>query len=195
MQESVPFTAYNLGIGLLTGLGVVYFLALKQSAVGFRRFLFVTAAGLLLFLVGGPVAELLAPALVHWVHGAGAVLVVVGLYDPLEHDLRHDAWSELLLEEPALGRQPPAWMLPIDDAILGLFHDSELVLTPSIVAYNIEYSREEVNRRLVELEDRGYVEKVERGKYRATALGRRYIESPRSYGLAGRLEHLWRSGP
>lgn len=191
-MEGVPFIVYNLGVGLFTGLGVVYFLALKRTEVGFHRSLFVTTAGLLLFLVGGPVAEVLAPALVHWVHGTAALLVVVGLYDPLERDLRREAWSELLLDEPSRIRQPPEWMLPIDDAILQLFHTSELVLTPSIVAYNIEYSREEVNRRLAELEERGYVERVERGKYRVTSLGRQYIESPVSYGLTGRLRSLWR---
>ncbi|QLD89451.1 ArsR family transcriptional regulator [Natronomonas salina] len=191
-MEGAPFIVYNLGVGLLTGLGVVYFLALERTEVGFRRSLFVTTAGLVLFLVGGPVAEVLAPRFVHWVHGTAAVLVVVGLYDPLERDLRREVWSELLLDEPARIRQPPEWMLPIDDAILQLFHTSELVLTPSIVAYNIEYSREEVNRRLAELEERGYVERVERGKYRVTALGRQYIESPVSYGLTGRLRSLWR---
>lgn len=191
-MESAPFTVYNLGVGLLTGLGVGYFLALERTEVGFRRSLFVTTAGLVLFLVGGPIVEVLAPRLVHWVHGTAAVLVVVGLYDPLERDLRREVWSELLLDEPARIRQPPEWMLPIDDAILQLFHTSELVLTPSIVAYNIEYSREEVNRRLAELEERGYVERVERGKYRVTALGRQYIESPVSYGLTGRLRSLWR---
>ena len=191
-MEGVPFIVYNLGVGVFTGLGVVYFLALKRTEVGFHRSLFATTAGLLLFLVGGPVAEVLAPALVHWVHGTAALLVVAGLYDPLERDLRREAWSELLLDEPSRIRQPPEWMLPIDDAILQLFHTSDLVLTPSIVAYNIEYSREEVNRRLAELEERGYVERVERGKYRVTSLGRQYIESPVSYGLTGRLRSLWR---
>lgn len=192
-MESAPFTAYNLVVGLLTGLGVGYFFALKRPAVEFRRSMFVTGAGLVLFLVGGPVAEVFAPALVHWVHGTAALLVVAGLYDPLEGGLRKEAWSDLLLDEPARIRQPPEWMLPIDDAILKLFHTSDLVLTPSIVAYNIDYSREEVNRRLAELEDRGYVERVERGKYRVTALGRQYIESPVSYGITGRLRSLWES--
>ena len=190
-MESAPFTAYNLVVGLFTGAGVGYFLSLERTEVGFRRSMVVTAAGLVLFLVGGPVAEVLVPALVHWVHGTAALLVVAGLYDPLEGDLREVAWSELVLDEPARIRQPPEWMLPIDDAILELFHSSDLVLTPSIVAYNIDYSREEVNRRLAELEDRGYVERVERGKYRVTALGTQYIEAPVSYGLTGRLRSLW----
>lgn len=191
-MESAPFTTYNLVVGLFTGVGVGYFLSLERTEVGFRRSMVVTAAGLVLFLVGGPVTEVLAPALVHWVHGTAALLVVAGLYDPLEGDLREEAWSELVLDEPARIRQPPEWMLPIDDAILELFHNSDLVLTPSIVAYNIDYSREEVNRRLAELEDRGYVERVERGKYRVTTLGKQYIESPVSYGLTGRLRSIWK---
>jgi Mn-dependent DtxR family transcriptional regulator len=51
-----------------------------------------------------------------------------------------------------------------------------LVLTPAIIAYNIDYSRGEVNRRLAELETHGLAEKVERGKYRLTDQGEQYIE-------------------
>lgn len=187
------FTAYNLVIGLLTGLGVVYFLVLKRTVVEYHRFLVATIAGLMLFLIGGPVSELALPALAHWVHGAAALLVIFGLYDPVRNDLRRDAWTEVLLKDPGQVRQPADWMLPIDDAILGLFHGTDLVLTPSIVAYNIGYSRDEVNRRLVELKRRGFVEKVERGKYRITALGRRYVRGPSPHGLLGRLRYLWGS--
>ncbi|WP_276255560.1 MarR family transcriptional regulator [Halomontanus rarus] len=83
-------------------------------------------------------------------------------------------------------------MLPIDDAVLEIFHSKELVLTPAIIAYNIDYSREEVNRRLTELADRGMVEKAERGKYRIADLGTRYIEDPVADDLAGQLRSFWR---
>jgi Mn-dependent DtxR family transcriptional regulator len=66
-------------------------------------------------------------------------------------------------------------MVPMDDAILSLFHSSDLVLTPAIIAYNIDYSREEVNRRLRKLEEADLVEKVGRGKYRMTPNGEAYL--------------------
>ncbi|WP_276255561.1 hypothetical protein [Halomontanus rarus] len=95
------FAAYNLAVGLVTGLGVVYFLYLKPAVVEYRQFHLATIAGLLLFLIGGPVAELLLPALVHWVHGTAASLVILGLYNPLESELRRDVWTDVLLREPS----------------------------------------------------------------------------------------------
>lgn len=193
MLDVSVFTVYNLIVGLVTGLGVLYFFLFKRTVVEYYQFLFVTIGGLMLFLIGGPIAELLVPMLVHWVHGIAALLVIFGLYDPLENDLRREAWAEMLLKDPVVAREPAEWMLPLDDAILRLFHGTDLVLTPSILAYNIDYSREEVNRRLVELEQRGFVEKVKRGKYRITALGLQYIEGPPPDGLIYRLRYLWES--
>lgn len=182
---------YNLAIGIITGVGVLYFLFFKPTVVEYHRFLFVTIAGLLLFLIGGPITELIAPKLVHWVHTIASVLVILGLYDPLKNDIRNDAWADVLLGEPGLIREPEDWMLPVDDAILTLFHSTGLILTPSIIAYNIDYSRDEVNRRLVELEKRGFVTRVERGKYRITALGRQYLDGAVSHSLRSQVRHLW----
>lgn len=191
MLENAVFTYYNLAVGLLTGLGVFYFLFFKPTVVEYHQFLLLTVAGLLLFLIGGPLIELLLPSLVHWVHGIAALMVIFGLYDPLENDLRREAWADVLLQEPVQVRQQAEWMLPIDDDILDLFHSKELILTPAIIAYNIDYSRGEVNRRLGELEDHGFVTKVERGKYRITELGRQYIEGSVSHGP---LTRLWKRG-
>lgn len=187
------FTAYNLVIGLITGVGIIYFLLFKETVIEYRWFLFITTAGLVLFLVGGPVVELVFPEFVHWIHGVAALLVILGLYDPLQNDSRSDLWTEILLKDPAQVRLPSEWMLPVDDAILSLFHATDLVLTPSIIAYNIDYSRDEVNRRLTELEQRGFVERVERGKYRLTVLGKQYIEGPASYDLREYLRYLWQT--
>ena len=65
--------------------------------------------------------------------------------------------------------------LPIDDRILELLHSSGIVLSPSIIAFNIDKSREEVNRRLGTLLDYGFVERVKRGKYRIADLGTEYL--------------------
>ncbi|WP_226010819.1 winged-helix domain-containing protein [Halomicrobium salinisoli] len=185
MLDAFPFAAYNLAVGLLTGLGIAAVLV-GPTVVDYHRVLLLTVAGLVLFLVGGPLAELAAPSLVHWVHGLAALVVVLGLYDPLENDLRRDAWADVLLREPVQIRQRAAWMTPMDDDVLRLFHSKGLVLTPAIAAYNIDYSREEVNRRLAELEDRGFVERVERGKYRITDLGEQYVEGSVASGPLAR---------
>lgn len=65
--------------------------------------------------------------------------------------------------------------LPIDDRILEVLQSSGLVLSPSIIAYNIDKSREEVNRRLSELVEYGIVERVERGKYQIADAGEEYL--------------------
>ncbi len=193
MLESSVFTVYNLIIGLLTGTGVAYFLVFKPTVVEYNRFLLLTVGGLVSFLIGGPLMEIIYPPLLHWIHGTAALMVVFGLYNPLENELRHDAWTDVLLQEPTQVRQRADWMLPIDDAVLELFHSKELVLTPAIVAYNIGYSREEVNRRLRELEKRGFMTKVERGKYRITEFGIQYVNGSMSVGLSRSLRHFWRS--
>nr|WP_246308321.1 type IV toxin-antitoxin system AbiEi family antitoxin domain-containing protein [Halosimplex rubrum] len=74
-------------------------------------------------------------------------------------------------------RTPPGWMqLPIDDRILECLSSSGLILSPSVIAINIDKSRDEVNRRLTTLTDKGYVERVKRGYYRITELGERYLQ-------------------
>lgn len=191
MPDLPPFVVYNLAIGAVTGIGLLYYLFFRPTVVDYHRYLLVTISGLLLFLVGGPLTELLAPAVVHWVHGVASVLVVIGLYSPVKSDLRQEAWADVLLRNPERVRQSDEWMLPVDDEILGLFHSKELVLTPAIIAYNIDYSREEVNRRLVELESRGFVAKVERGKYRITSLGNQYVEGGIPHEGLGSLRYLW----
>lgn len=192
MLPPAVFTGYDLLVGLVTAVGIGYVLRCTPAVVEYRRFLLVTSAGLVLFLVGGPIAAIAAPQLVHWVHGTAALLVIAGLYDPLDRELRDDAWSEILLEDPRQLREPADWMVPADDAILELFQGTGLVLTPSVVAYNVGYSREVVNRRLRTLEERGFVARVERGKYRITALGSQYVQGSISTSLRGSLRHLWR---
>jgi hypothetical protein len=133
MIDPIYITIYNLLIGIITGGGVTYFFFLKPTAVEYHQFLFVTIIGLLLFLVGGPLTELLAPELVHWVHGLASILVIFGLYDPVMRDIRNDAWTNILLQEPSQVREPADWMLPIDDTVLSLFDSADIVLTPSII--------------------------------------------------------------
>ena len=65
--------------------------------------------------------------------------------------------------------------MPIDDRILEALATSGLVLSPSVIAFNIDKSRSEVNRRLSELVDRGFVERVKRGYYEITETGEQYL--------------------
>lgn len=57
-------------------------------------------------------------------------------------------------------RQPANWMRPMDDRILEVLQMAGIPLSPSIIAYNIDMSREAVNRRSAELAERGLVEKI-----------------------------------
>jgi len=174
MVEIDVHQAYDLALGMLAGVGMIYLLYLERF-VRHRRSLLLTVLGLFTFAVGGSLLEVILPAYVHLIHGFAALLVVLGLYDPVHNDLRTDEWAELLLRDPSRMRLPADWMSPMDDDILELFHSAELVLTPSIIAYNIDYSREEVNRRLSILEQHGVVERVERGKYRIATIGEEYL--------------------
>ncbi|MFD1565624.1 ArsR family transcriptional regulator [Haloarchaeobius amylolyticus] len=179
MDGLTPFVGYNLAVGVVVACELLYFLRLEASVTAYRRFVLVTVAGLVLAVIGGPVAELVAPSLVHWVHGTAALLVVFGLYDPVTNDVRRIEWARALLSEPSRIRQPAEWMAPMDDELLAVFHGTDLALTPAVVAYNAGFSRKEVNRRLLELADHGLLEKAERGKYRLTRRGKRYLEGQR----------------
>lgn len=73
-------------------------------------------------------------------------------------------------------RQPADWMRPMDDRILEVLQTAGITLSPAIIAYNLEMSREAVNRRLAELAERGLVEKIERGRYEIAQIGEQYLD-------------------
>lgn len=170
------FEVYNAAVGLLTTVGFCYFLYVEERvAPEYRSFLVTMILGLVLFAVA-PLISLLLPIAAHVLHGVAAVLVVVSLYDPVHNDLRHEEWSYLLLRDPNDIRRPAAWMVPLDDEVLEVFHSTDLVLTPAIIAHNTDHSRGAVNRRLSRLAEAGLVERVARGKYRLTYLGDEYLQ-------------------
>ncbi|WP_255193977.1 winged helix-turn-helix domain-containing protein [Natronobeatus ordinarius] len=73
-------------------------------------------------------------------------------------------------------RNPGDWMqLPTDDRILESLESSGMILSPSVIAKNIDKSRHEVNRRLSVLVDYGLVTRVERGYYEIADLGAQYL--------------------
>lgn len=73
-------------------------------------------------------------------------------------------------------RKRADWMTPMDDRILELLQSAGIVLSPSIIAFNLDVSREAVNRRLKELAAYGLVIYVERGKYEISEAGQKYLE-------------------
>jgi predicted transcriptional regulator len=68
-------------------------------------------------------------------------------------------------------------MTKADYRILEALDDPEImtVVTPSVIAYNLDLSRVHVSRRLREHVERGLVEKVDSGKYRITDKGRSVV--------------------
>lgn len=175
MAQIGVFQLYNLLIGSLTMAGFVYLLTRNRTIGSYQRFVHILLLGVLVFAVGGPIMDLVAPDWSHTVHSLAALLMIYGIYNPIHNDLRRDAWANLVLRDPRQVRHPAEWMVPMDDGILELFHSTDLVLTPSIISYNTGYSREEVNRRLRELAENRLMERVERGKYRITPLGEQYL--------------------
>nr|WP_277543714.1 winged-helix domain-containing protein [Halomicroarcula sp. FL173] len=78
-------------------------------------------------------------------------------------------------------RNPASWMqLPIDDRILESLQSSGMILSPAVIAKNIDKSREAVNRRLSVLVDHGLVMRVERGYYEITERGGRYLDGEKN---------------
>jgi len=71
---------------------------------------------------------------------------------------------------PVISGDTPEWFTGADGQILFVMYTG-LVLTPSIIAENSDVSRVTVSRRLNTLQAAGYVEKVDRGKYKITKDG------------------------
>jgi DNA-binding Lrp family transcriptional regulator len=64
----------------------------------------------------------------------------------------------------------PDWTTEMDKEILELLN-TEMVLTPTVIAENIDRSRGAVARRMNALEAGGLVKKIDRGKYRISKEG------------------------
>ena len=67
------------------------------------------------------------------------------------------------------------WMNQTDDRVLELLAESDLILTPAVIAKNLDYTRNWVSRRIGKLGDVGLVEPVDSGYYRITDRGRAYL--------------------
>lgn len=174
MVDVDPFLLYDIVVGLLGVVGVAVLLATHRG-IRYPRFVQFVLLGFVLFLVGGPVIRFLLPSLEHFMHGFAALSLIAALGILIHEELRPDEWMGVVFEDPRQLRTTRPWMTPLDDEVLELFHNSELTLTPSIIAYNLDYHSKEVNRHLMELAEHGYLERVKRGKYRLTDRGELYL--------------------
>jgi DNA-binding MarR family transcriptional regulator len=62
-----------------------------------------------------------------------------------------------------------------DDRVLELLGESDLILTPAVIAKNLEYTRNWVSRRIGKLEEAGLVESVDSGYYQISDRGQAYL--------------------
>jgi predicted transcriptional regulator len=74
-----------------------------------------------------------------------------------------------------MDNEEPDWLTELDREIINIL-GTNLVLTPSIIADNLDRSRKGVSNRLNALQAGGLVRKVERGKYELTEEGFRYMD-------------------
>ena len=66
-------------------------------------------------------------------------------------------------------------MTQADDRVLETLEESELVLSPKVLAVNTDYSRHYVSERLSKLLKADLVKKQDDGLYRITEKGRSYL--------------------
>ncbi len=67
------------------------------------------------------------------------------------------------------------WMNQTDDRILDLLEESGLILSPAVMAKNLDYSRSWVSERTGKLLEAGLVDQVDDGYYRLSDRGRAYL--------------------
>lgn len=111
--------------------------------------------------------DVLPVLVVHLLHAIAATSMALGLASFVI------GWSR---SGPATNPVPrdgdrPADLTEMDDDILALLDRADAVMTPALVSYNLDYSRESVNRHLRRLESHGLVDRVDRGKYRLSSSG------------------------
>lgn len=66
-------------------------------------------------------------------------------------------------------------MTQADDRILETLQDVEMALSPRVIAFNIDYTRNYVNRRMTHLREAELVDRVDEGMYRISDKGRAYL--------------------
>lgn len=88
---------FDLIVGSIATLGLLYLLYAEAMVVQYRRFFRLITVGLLSYAVTGPVIGTFAPAFVHAVHGVAVLFITLGLYDLVREDFRPDEDFERIL--------------------------------------------------------------------------------------------------
>ncbi|WIV68824.1 MarR family transcriptional regulator [Natrialbaceae archaeon AArc-T1-2] len=68
------------------------------------------------------------------------------------------------------------WMAPVDYEIMLFFDEYPILVSPKVLAVNIEYDRQYVSRRCSALSDAELLESVDTGLYQLTEKGQAYLE-------------------
>ncbi|SIS10604.1 phage repressor protein [Natronorubrum thiooxidans] len=68
------------------------------------------------------------------------------------------------------------WMAPVDYEIMLFFDDHPILVSPRVLAANIEYDRQYVSKRCRTLSEAGLLVAVDTGLYELTETGREYLE-------------------
>lgn len=68
-----------------------------------------------------------------------------------------------------------SWMNQTDDRILALLEESGLLLSPAVIAVNLDYTRNWISKRLRKLLEAGLVKKSQSSYYEITELGEEYL--------------------
>lgn len=171
MTSPGSLVLYVHSLGVLEGSGFLYIFYRKRAKIARNPALILPAVGFLLFVTAEMGVGFVSPLIVHLGHAAAAALLSFGLVATLFQ------WTSVNSSTAALFRDEvqPEWMTEMDDSILSMLEQSNIVLSPTLLSYNLGYSRESVNRHLRKLEDHDYVERVDRGKYRLTDSGQEYL--------------------
>ncbi|MFC4246675.1 MarR family transcriptional regulator [Natribaculum luteum] len=68
------------------------------------------------------------------------------------------------------------WMAPVDYEIMLFFDEHPILVSPKVLAADIEYDRHYVSKRCKILTEAGLLTKVETGLYELTETGQTYLE-------------------
>lgn len=98
MVAMSSIATFDLLVGSLASIALLYLLYSQTMVVHYRRFFRLITIGLLIYAITGPIVGRIAPAWIHAIHGVAVLFITVGLYDLIREDLRREADFNLLLD-------------------------------------------------------------------------------------------------
>ncbi|WP_128479002.1 MarR family transcriptional regulator [Halorussus pelagicus] len=67
------------------------------------------------------------------------------------------------------------WMSPIDYEILEFYDHHDILLTPKVIAVNIDYDRQYTSKRCRALAEAGLLQQIDKGLYKLSNKGRQFL--------------------